>query len=564
MTTRPGGAATGFPRHVGQDAPARGAADAPARDARAMTPLACVGLAAFVATTPVFPLTHGVLDHVAPDLTSRAFMAAAGVTAMLLAVILSWRLFGSRPVAAPRPHLLFAGGAAYLLSLTLGVVLYGSAAPSGFEVPHALGILTGGLFGIGMFLGFCCWWLVMPVIGAGGVTFSDVLRALCVIVMAAIGAERVTVALPVGVATGVTLLLSAVGAAMPGVLALLAARDGAGIPEPLTGGALYDAVLPAHGGQEGGPARPAAPRRGEAGGVLRDLLGEEGSASRAPAFFIGLPLAVFLLYASSFSGVVPTRVDGDLPGFAPAALVACVVLLVASVARDDARVAAVTFRVILPLAGVAVLGASTVIPDAREVQAVSLGAQGLCYAYGILMFAFVTYAGVKRLGRGMAFAACVTAFAVAVVMMLPYYDVTLGALSGYTPLFTISVLVVALGFLVSSPSLVLWQGMFLFVSGEGERDAETFEDKMREACDRATVAYGLTAREAEVLQYLGRGYGPAYIATLLPIKENTIRSHVRNIYGKMGVRSRGELLEVIDGFAGPASLDDARGEGPAK
>lgn len=32
----------------------------------------------------------------------------------------------------------------------------------------------------------------------------------------------------------------------------------------------------------------------------------------------------------------------------------------------------------------------------------------------------------------------------------------------------------------------------------------------------------------------------------MPIKENTIRSHVRNIYSKLGVGSRAELLSLID------------------
>ena len=513
--------------------------------------LACAGLVAFVATTPAFPLTHGVLDYVAPELTSRSFMTPAAVTAMLLDVLVVWRMFSGWSPAPVRPSALLALGAAYAVSLSLGVALYGAAAPAGFEVPALLGGIVGCVFGAGLAAGFLAWWCALPLAGLGSISFAGTLRVLSVVVALAIGVECGVERLPSGAVMGVVLVLAAAGALAPAALAGLGPAGARGVPRQLAGVELYDAVLPPR--RAGGQAAGAADGADGAGhpDALDEVLGTPASSVRAPAFFLGLPLAVFLLYAASFAGLVPTRVDGDLPGFAPAALAACLVLLAASFGRDDARVAALTFRLLLPLAGVAVLGASTLAPDAVEVRAVSLGAQGLCYAYGILTLSFAAYACVRRLGGLLAPAACVASFVACVVMVLPYYDVTLGSLTGFVQPFVVCVLVVALGFLASSPSLVLWQDMFRFV---GRRDVpeETFEDKMRQACDCLAAAYGLTPRETEVLQYLGRGYGPAYIASVLPIKENTIRSHVRNIYGKTGVSSRGELLELVDGFAAAA------------
>ena len=509
--------------------------------------LACVGLVAFVATSPAFPLTHGVLDYVAPDLTSRAFMTPAAVTTMLLAVAVAWRLFSGRAPVAVRPSALLACGAAHLAAYALALALYGTAASAGFAVPPLLAGVAGCVCGLGLSAGFFAWWLALPLAGLHDVSFAGTVRVLAVVVALAVGAERAIEALPAGVAAGVVLALVAVAAVAPGAMALLAPAGGEGIPAQVTGAALYDAILPVRPGAPEPAAERGAGERGEHG-APGDGLVEESATLRAPAFFLGLPLAVFLLYAASFAGLVPTRVDGELPGFAPAALVACLVLVATSAIRGDARVAAVTFRLLLPLAGVAVLGVSTVAPDDVEVRVVSLGAQGMCYAYGILALALVTYAGARRLGGLIALAACVTSFAASVVMMLPYYDVTLGSLTGYVQPFVVCVLVVALGFLAASPSLVLWQDMFRLVDRPAAPE-ETFEDKMRQACDRLAAAYGLTPRETEVLQYLGRGYGPAYIASVLPIKENTIRSHVRNIYGKTNVSSRGELLELVDGFA---------------
>lgn len=56
----------------------------------------------------------------------------------------------------------------------------------------------------------------------------------------------------------------------------------------------------------------------------------------------------------------------------------------------------------------------------------------------------------------------------------------------------------------------------------------------------------LSPREAEVLSYLGRGHGSAFIAEELGISENTVRTHVRHIYEKLGVASREELLTLVN------------------
>lgn len=58
---------------------------------------------------------------------------------------------------------------------------------------------------------------------------------------------------------------------------------------------------------------------------------------------------------------------------------------------------------------------------------------------------------------------------------------------------------------------------------------------------------GLSQREAQVLEYLARGHGSAFIAAELGISENTVRTHARHIYEKLGVSSREELLARVNG-----------------
>ena len=55
---------------------------------------------------------------------------------------------------------------------------------------------------------------------------------------------------------------------------------------------------------------------------------------------------------------------------------------------------------------------------------------------------------------------------------------------------------------------------------------------------------GLTRREAEVLVVLGEGTNPGDAARLLGVSSETIRTHTRNIYRKLGVSDRAAAVAV--------------------
>ena len=65
-------------------------------------------------------------------------------------------------------------------------------------------------------------------------------------------------------------------------------------------------------------------------------------------------------------------------------------------------------------------------------------------------------------------------------------------------------------------------------------------------CEKTAEKFGLSPRETEILGYLGRGHGIVFIANTLVISESTVRTHVKNIYRKLGVNSREELLQLVD------------------
>ena len=55
---------------------------------------------------------------------------------------------------------------------------------------------------------------------------------------------------------------------------------------------------------------------------------------------------------------------------------------------------------------------------------------------------------------------------------------------------------------------------------------------------------GLTRREAELLVLLGQGTNPGEAARQLGVSSETVRTHTRNIYRKLGVSDRAAAVAV--------------------
>ena len=65
---------------------------------------------------------------------------------------------------------------------------------------------------------------------------------------------------------------------------------------------------------------------------------------------------------------------------------------------------------------------------------------------------------------------------------------------------------------------------------------------------KASVAHGLSAKEQEVAQLLYRGLSAKRIAEELYISENTVRTHTANIYRKLDVHSKQDLIKLFDSY----------------
>lgn len=84
------------------------------------------------------------------------------------------------------------------------------------------------------------------------------------------------------------------------------------------------------------------------------------------------------------------------------------------------------------------------------------------------------------------------------------------------------------------------------------------QDMIPECCDALRRRCGLTQREVEVLELQARGRDLSRMADALYVSENTIRSHCRNLYRKLGVHSKQEALDMLE-----AERSSILGQAPA-
>ena len=65
-------------------------------------------------------------------------------------------------------------------------------------------------------------------------------------------------------------------------------------------------------------------------------------------------------------------------------------------------------------------------------------------------------------------------------------------------------------------------------------------------CSSLTKQYELTARETQIARYLCNGRSKKYIAETLFISENTVKFHLRNLYRKLGISSKQEIIDLYE------------------
>ena len=101
----------------------------------------------------------------------------------------------------------------------------------------------------------------------------------------------------------------------------------------------------------------------------------------------------------------------------------------------------------------------------------------------------------------------------------------------------------------TSAEIAVTQAVRARDAGESSSDASAAPqpvDRVSKRCRRLSELYGLSSREAEVMELIVRGYSGPAIAEMLFISENTMRTHSKRIYAKLDIHKKQELLVLVD------------------
>lgn len=126
-------------------------------------------------------------------------------------------------------------------------------------------------------------------------------------------------------------------------------------------------------------------------------------------------------------------------------------------------------------------------------------------------------------------------------------------------LMTVGVLVIITCFLTAKTLFLIWVDLrkMLPVDDAGTSDEMEARSLPLEAnqnpfaalnrvCRQIAAVYELSPREEEMLPYFARGKSCTSIAEELNIGTATVKTHSSNIYQKLGVHSRDELIMLVE------------------
>lgn len=88
--------------------------------------------------------------------------------------------------------------------------------------------------------------------------------------------------------------------------------------------------------------------------------------------------------------------------------------------------------------------------------------------------------------------------------------------------------------------------VFQFVRSERKQPQE--DEDSQAWVQNVADEYGLSDRERMVFELLAQGHGESFVAEKLGISPNTVKTHRKHIYRKLGISSREELIEFVSRF----------------
>lgn len=472
--------------------------------------------------------------------------AAVGLAVAVVAAVPRMRGLLRAPALAVAGGALYLVGDAWFCLLALGVV-----------EPAAL-FAAGACIGVGSVVQCLAWGRVLAA--------YDLRRALAVVAASAVGAALagwVQLALPEVPATVLFMLCAALCVALPFALGAVRPDDVGPAGGAAGGGAGAGEGASAGAGAGAGEGAAAGDSGGGAGGV------DSGSGRKAPSLVrtfldVALVPAVGLILFAILMGVRGELFFEDYPHYVAVQVAVALILFVMVLLPTKRPLLQAIYRGLVPTLAVAVLVFNYLCEALFGGSTVGIVLVMLLYTAAALL-ALATLAGMAHAAE---FSAdFIAALAVGVFSLVTVATQQLDDFVGLSD-EGVRVLIVVTSALYAGGMVVftIWRGLkggedeqIAAVPGAGfavegrsgvgiARDGiDALGPSLEERCDELAARYGLTGREREILGYLAEGHTGTYIGDELLISPNTVRTHIHNIYRKIGVATREDILRLVRG-----------------
>ena len=86
------------------------------------------------------------------------------------------------------------------------------------------------------------------------------------------------------------------------------------------------------------------------------------------------------------------------------------------------------------------------------------------------------------------------------------------------------------------------------LSIDAEPQAADYSDKIAKQCALLRAHFKLSERETEIVEALARGSTAPAMAKTFGVSENTVKTHMKRIYSKLGIHRKGELIDLVNSF----------------
>lgn len=264
----------------------------------------------------------------------------------------------------------------------------------------------------------------------------------------------------------------------------------------------------------------------------------------APAL-IGLSMFAFFMGVSRPN--ITENASADVMGMLLAAVTLAPLCLFARRFRHPLQ----TFfhQMLLPLLAVMILAAFAVFEPLAGGVVRALLSIGMYYFFGVAALFAVAFAiagsNAREFSPSLVLSVVMGCFSLSSMAGIAFGGY-LHLLESQTIFMPVVVVAIYCVFLVAYSIVGFWRNTSSCSDSEEDTVDSVEPTSIAVRCGSLSEEFALSPRESEILCFLARGHAASFIAKTLIISESTVYTHTRNIYQKMGIGSREELLCLIE------------------